>query len=144
MSFREQSRMFDPDVPTLPLAIADGGTGVTTLAELLNLVGSGSAYYWGVLNQSGSSAPVVTDEEHTISPAPTWGYADTGKYRLESNGSFPVGTKVLVTNGGDGSTFSFVEASRVDANGIDLVIADASGTLADDILVNATFFVRIP
>lgn len=87
--------------------------------------------YRAILNQSGTSAPVASDEYNTTEITPSYGYASPGNYTISMVGLPVGGVRVLITNGfgacfltcyytGDGETIELatLNTSNVAVNGI--------------------------
>lgn len=114
--------------------------------------------YVALLTQTGTSAPVATVLENTLSGTPVWSYVGVGVYNLELTGEFPSASKIVVTFGaGEGSTdiptasMIYFTASIVwnSADDIDIYIAKICNdallnmTYQDSLLTNAAIEIRV-
>ena len=91
--------------------------------------------YVALLTQTGTSAPVATVLENTLSGTPVWSYDSEGTYHATLSGAFPTASKTTVVIS---SIFvnALVAAKRVDANTINLDVVDADGMVAADFFLS--------
>jgi len=120
--------------------LADNTSGDISASDLRTVLNDlndsaiygGTKVYKALLTQSGTSAPVATVLENTLSGTPVWSYNSVGIYTLTLASEFPSG-KVIVSvpqndNGGiSGSNdFVFYKCFRNDDNTISLYCLDVN------------------
>ena len=104
----------------------------------------GVRVYKVLLNQTGTDAPVVTEQRNSLTGTPASSYVGVGEYRLTLSGAFPLAktTAILQSNmDPDATTFLVV---KVDASGNFLTVMTGTGQdLQDDNLINTCLVVEV-
>ena len=85
----------DPAKTLIPVGLQDASrddgylAGAITVADFAAQVGVPYKVYTALLTQSGTSAPVATVLENTLSGTITWSYSSVGSYQATLVGAFP-------------------------------------------------------
>jgi len=105
----------------------------------------GVRVYKVLLNQTGTAAPVVTEQRNSLTGTPASSYVGVGEYRLTLSGAFPLAktTAFLQNNTNDPASIAMFSA-KVDASGDFISIATGTGQDSiDEILVNTCLVVEV-
>jgi hypothetical protein len=97
--------------------------------------------YVAILSQAGTDPPAVTVVKNTLSGTPVWVRGSAGMYHATLTDEFTVSkTAVLVTNG---NSAAFIGGSRLSIHEVVVRVWNASGALADSLLLSATVIIRV-
>lgn len=108
--------------------------------EALKQVARPYKSYVAKLSQSSTGAPTETVIENTIGSI-VWQYDSTGAYTAVLSGAFGLGNTVVnITNG---TNAGLLFARRSSANGVSIQSTNFSGTLANDIIDQASIEIRV-
>jgi len=120
----------------------------TSLAQQLETLANGIGAkadaiptYRAILNQSGTSAPVASDEYNTTEITPSYGYASPGNYTISMVGLPVGGVRVLITNGNGACFFTCYYTG--DGETIELATLNTSNVAVNGILANASIQITI-
>jgi len=91
----------------------------------------------GLLEQSGTSAPVLTILESTLSGTPTMGYTSAGLYTLTLTGEFTLAKTFILLGGTAASATAQLNCFRASANAL-TITSQTVGAVATNGLLSTT------
>lgn len=110
--------------------------------EIINPDGSpASKIYKALVSQTGTGAP--TDVIHSDMLSGAWSYISTGHFRYTATGVFPVANKIWYQITSNITQPYSTELVRNNDNSVDLYTYNSSGTLSNDILINASLLMEV-